>query len=126
MAKLGTVTLILLAVSWVHVVWSQTNTTEENYDLLEIPEAFWSRVNMDRLYYNNSSGPVQKDVDDDLKDQFYEDGFRIFNVGVLMASKLDTPFDIEKCGPAVDMALEEINRKFLAHHKVRLVAVRDR
>lgn len=123
MAKLGTVCAILLAASW---VGSQETTTEGNFDELEIPEAFWSRANMDRLYYNNSPGHAQKDVADDLEGPSHEDGFKIFNVGVLMASKLDTPFDIEKCGPAVDMALEEINRKFLAHHKVRLVAVRDR
>lgn len=46
--------------------------------------------------------------------------FTEYNVGVLMASHLDSPFDLERCGPAVDMALEEINERFLASHKVRL------
>lgn len=43
-----------------------------------------------------------------------------------MASHLDSPFDLERCGPAVDMALEEINDKFLAHHRIRLRKVQDR
>lgn len=49
-----------------------------------------------------------------------------YNVGVLMASRLDSPFDLERCGPAIDIALEEINDKFLAHHRVRLQKVQER
>ncbi|XP_066996048.1 atrial natriuretic peptide receptor 1 [Anabrus simplex] len=46
--------------------------------------------------------------------------FLVYNVGVLMASHLDSPFDLERCGPAVDMALEEVNNLFLKKHKVCL------
>jgi hypothetical protein len=55
-----------------------------------------------------------------------EEGFTYYNVGVLMASRLDSPFDLERCGPAIDMALEEINEKFLAKHKIRLKKVQAR
>lgn len=55
-----------------------------------------------------------------------EDGFTYYNVGVLMASHLYSPFDLERCGPAVDMAIEEINEKFLAAHKIRLQKVQAR
>nr|XP_022900873.1 atrial natriuretic peptide receptor 1-like [Onthophagus taurus] len=48
------------------------------------------------------------------------DQYRYYNVGVLMASHLDSPFDLERCGPAVDLALEEINDRFLAHHRIKL------
>lgn len=54
------------------------------------------------------------------------DGYRYFNVGVLMASKLDSPFDLERCGPAVDLALSEINLKFLKQHRIRLTKVQGR
>ncbi|VVC92776.1 unnamed protein product [Leptidea sinapis] len=47
----------------------------------------------------------------------------IYKVGVLMASRLDSPFDLERCGPAVDIALEVVNEKFLAHHGVELQKV---
>ncbi|XP_041984749.1 atrial natriuretic peptide receptor 1 [Aricia agestis] len=40
-----------------------------------------------------------------------------------MASRLDSPFDLERCGPAVDLALDKINEKFLAHHNVELQKV---
>lgn len=43
-----------------------------------------------------------------------------------MASHLDSPFDLERCGPAVDMALEEVNEKLLAQHKIRLRKVQAR
>ncbi|KAL0128806.1 hypothetical protein PUN28_003887 [Cardiocondyla obscurior] len=36
-----------------------------------------------------------------------------------MASHLDSPFDLERCGPAVDLALEEVN-EFLKVHRVQL------
>ncbi|XP_058797480.1 atrial natriuretic peptide receptor 1 isoform X1 [Phymastichus coffea] len=44
---------------------------------------------------------------------------RVYNVGVLMASHLDSPFDLERCGPAVDLALTEVN-EFLSVHNVQL------
>ncbi|CAG9133952.1 unnamed protein product [Plutella xylostella] len=40
-----------------------------------------------------------------------------------MASHLDSPFDLERCGPAVDLALDNVNEKFLAHHGVELQKV---
>jgi len=46
-------------------------------------------------------------------------------VGVLMASNLDSPFDLERCGPAVDLALEEVN-EFLKVHNVQLRKVQGR
>lgn len=50
----------------------------------------------------------------------------IYKIGVLMASRLDSPFDLERCGPAVDLALDKINDKFLAHHNVELQKVQGR
>lgn len=50
----------------------------------------------------------------------------VYKVGVLMASRLDSPFDLERCGPAVDMALEDVNDKFLAHHGIELQKVQGR
>jgi hypothetical protein len=55
-----------------------------------------------------------------------DDTFLQYNVGVLMASHLDSPFDLERCGPAVDMALQEVNDKFLAQHAVKLRKVQER
>ncbi|KYN34878.1 Atrial natriuretic peptide receptor 1 [Trachymyrmex septentrionalis] len=49
----------------------------------------------------------------------YGNPLRVYNVGVLMASHLDSPFDLERCGPAVDLALEEVN-EFLKVHNVQL------
>ncbi|XP_024887866.1 atrial natriuretic peptide receptor 1 isoform X2 [Temnothorax curvispinosus] len=49
----------------------------------------------------------------------YGNPLRVYNVGVLMASHLDSPFDLERCGPAVDLALEEVN-EFLNVHNVQL------
>ncbi|XP_017304012.1 atrial natriuretic peptide receptor 1-like [Diaphorina citri] len=43
-----------------------------------------------------------------------------YNIGVLMASKLDSPFDLERCAPAVDLALEDVNEKLLSPHNVKL------
>jgi hypothetical protein len=45
---------------------------------------------------------------------------RVYNVGVLMASSLDSPFDLERAGPAVDMALELVNKEFLSQHNITL------
>ncbi|XP_070154307.1 atrial natriuretic peptide receptor 1 isoform X5 [Polyergus mexicanus] len=49
----------------------------------------------------------------------YGNSLRVYNVGVLMASHLDSPFDLERCGPAVDLALAEVN-DFLSVHNVQL------
>lgn len=49
-----------------------------------------------------------------------------YKVGVLMTTKLDSPFDLERCGPAVDLALDVVNKKILAHHNVRLKKVESR
>lgn len=49
-----------------------------------------------------------------------------YKVGVLMTTKLDSPFDLERCGPAVDLALDMVNKKMLAHHNVRLRKVEHR
>lgn len=38
---------------------------------------------------------------------------------------LDSPFDLERCGPAVDLALERVNEEFLQHHKIRLRKVQE-
>ncbi|KAJ9597976.1 hypothetical protein L9F63_011177, partial [Diploptera punctata] len=51
---------------------------------------------------------------------------RQYNVGVLMASRLDSPFDLERAGPAVDMALELVNDKFLRQFNVSLHKVQAR
>lgn len=50
----------------------------------------------------------------------------VYKIGVLMASRLDSPFDLERCGPAVDLALDKVNEKFLAHHNVELQKVQGR
>lgn len=55
-----------------------------------------------------------------------QDEFRYYNVGVLMASRLDSPFDLERCGPAVDLALEDVNDKFLRQHRIQLRKVQAR
>lgn len=52
--------------------------------------------------------------------------YTYYNVGVLMASHLDSPFDLERCGPAVDLALQEVNERFLEVHKIRLQKVQAR
>jgi len=70
---------------------------------------------------------------------------RVYNVGVLMASHLgkclvswfkiwwwvgrwlpDSPFDLERCGPAVDLALDEINKVFLKPHNITLLKKKGR
>lgn len=58
--------------------------------------------------------------------QVDESGFTYYNIGVLMASRLDSPFDLERCGPAVDLGIEKINEKFLKHHKIKLNKVQER
>ncbi|XP_054277953.1 atrial natriuretic peptide receptor 1-like [Macrosteles quadrilineatus] len=56
---------------------------------------------------------------------FSTDSVKLYNVSVLMASRLDSPFDLERCGPAIDLALEEINDKFLSHHNIKLQKVQE-
>lgn len=55
-----------------------------------------------------------------------DEKFRYYNIGVLMASRLDSPFDLERCGPAVDLALEDVNDKFLMQHGIQLRKVQAR
>lgn len=38
----------------------------------------------------------------------------------------DSPFDLERCGPAVDLALDVINEEFLKPHKIKLRKVQAR
>lgn len=38
---------------------------------------------------------------------------------------LDSPFDLERCGPAVDLALERVNDEFLKAHKIQLRKVQE-
>lgn len=54
------------------------------------------------------------------------DGVRVYKVGVLMTTKLESPFDLERCGPAVDLALDMVNNKYLAPHRIRLKKVEHR
>lgn len=51
---------------------------------------------------------------------------RYYNVGVLMASHLNSPFDLERCGPAVDLALDRVNEIFLKVHNIQLRKVQGR
>lgn len=69
----------------------------------------------------NNWRPVKREIV-----QLDENGMRIYNVGVLMASHLDSPFDLERCGPAVDLALKKINEEFLRPHNVTLNKVQAR
>ena len=61
-----------------------------------------------------------------IRGMYSDNEKRYYNVGVLMASHLDSPFDLERCGPAVDLALEEVNEKFLEHHGITLRKVEAR
>jgi atrial natriuretic peptide receptor A len=45
---------------------------------------------------------------------------------LLITYSTDSPFDLERCGPAIDIGLERINREFLDHHKVFLNKVQKR
>uniref|UniRef100_A0A182MJD1 Receptor ligand binding region domain-containing protein n=1 Tax=Anopheles culicifacies TaxID=139723 RepID=A0A182MJD1_9DIPT len=49
--------------------------------------------------------------------------YTVYYVGVLMASHLDSPFDLERCGPAIDLALELVNQSLMKMHNVRLSKV---
>lgn len=37
----------------------------------------------------------------------------------------DSPFDLERCGPAVDLALERVNKEFLQMHNIQLRKVQQ-
>lgn len=52
--------------------------------------------------------------------------YNYYNVGVLMTTKLNSPFDLERCGPAVDLALKDVNEKFLKSHNIQLRKVQAR
>uniref|UniRef100_A0AAG5DSY2 Receptor ligand binding region domain-containing protein n=1 Tax=Anopheles atroparvus TaxID=41427 RepID=A0AAG5DSY2_ANOAO len=47
----------------------------------------------------------------------------VYYVGVLMASHLDSPFDLERCGPAIDLGLELVNQELKKAHNVKLKKV---
>jgi hypothetical protein len=61
-----------------------------------------------------------------LSERCFGNTMRRYNVGVLMASRLDSPFDLERCGPAIDIALKDVNEKFLKGHGVQLDKVQRR
>ncbi|CAL8115018.1 unnamed protein product [Orchesella dallaii] len=46
--------------------------------------------------------------------------FTHYNVGVLLVSGTGSSFDLEKCSPAVDMALDIVNQAYLRPHKIFL------
>ncbi len=56
----------------------------------------------------------------------WEQGFSHYNVGVLLVTGTGSSFDMEKCAPAVDMALQTVNEIFLRPHKIRLNKVQNR
>ncbi|XP_063976450.1 atrial natriuretic peptide receptor 1 isoform X2 [Diachasmimorpha longicaudata] len=62
---------------------------------------------------------IQSDATVSRKIAARETSIKTYNVGVLMASHLDSPFDLERCGPAVDLALAEVN-EFLRLRNVQL------
>ncbi|XP_035776449.1 atrial natriuretic peptide receptor 1-like isoform X2 [Anopheles albimanus] len=49
--------------------------------------------------------------------------YTVYYVGVLMASHLDSPFDLERCGPAIDLALDIVNHSLKKAHNVQLLKV---
>ncbi|KFB35740.1 AGAP008691-PA-like protein [Anopheles sinensis] len=49
--------------------------------------------------------------------------YTVYYVGVLMASHLDSPFDLERCGPAIDLGLELVNLELVKMHNVKLEKV---
>jgi len=52
--------------------------------------------------------------------------FTHYNVGVLLVSGTGSSFDLEKCSPAVDMALDYVNEVYLKHHRVVIHKVQNR
>ncbi|EDS26635.1 conserved hypothetical protein [Culex quinquefasciatus] len=61
----------------------------------------------------------------EVPEEDYGGNYTTYNVGVLMASHLDSPFDLERCGPAVDLALVFINEFLMAHHRIKLLKVQQ-
>lgn len=52
--------------------------------------------------------------------------FTHYNVGVLLVSGTGSSFDLEKCSPAVDMALDIVNQVYLRPHKIFLHKIQKR
>ena len=63
--------------------------------------------------------PVRQDKQDQ-QDNLYDptdfgknDNVTIYNIGVIIISESGAPYDLERTGVAVDMAMEEVNRYIL-------------
>lgn len=69
---------------------------------------------------------LERNKRDKVRPKLVEEQFTYYNIGVLMASRLDSPFDLERCGPAVDLGIQKINEMFLKHHKIKLNKVQER
>ncbi|XP_052896080.1 atrial natriuretic peptide receptor 1 [Anopheles moucheti] len=67
----------------------------------------------DRVHKRSLSNLEIQPINDDKN-------YTVYHVGVLMASHLDSPFDLERCGPAIDLALELVNHSLMKIHNVRL------
>ncbi|XP_055376635.1 atrial natriuretic peptide receptor 1 isoform X2 [Condylostylus longicornis] len=104
-----------------------------------IEDGYWedsSRNNLSMMFtfYNsnniNSVEMVDKNSNNFKREIHLIDGIetemKVYNVGVLMASHLNSPFDLERCGPAVDIALSVINTEFLNPHNITLKKVQAR
>ncbi|XP_068144161.1 atrial natriuretic peptide receptor 1 [Drosophila tropicalis] len=86
-------------------------TTTTNV-VLSLNESVYERTREAKAHqYQSNLNQIQNDIS----------YMRVYNVGVLMASHLDSPFDLERCGPAVDLALDQINKVFLRPHNITLV-----
>ena len=59
-------------------------------------------------------------------EDFDNTGFAHYNVGVLLVSGTGYGFDLEKCSPAIDMALDYVNQVFLRPHRIHLDKVQRR
>uniref|UniRef100_A0A182P368 Guanylate cyclase n=1 Tax=Anopheles epiroticus TaxID=199890 RepID=A0A182P368_9DIPT len=70
----------------------------------------------DRVHKRSLSNLEIQPINDDTN-------YTVYHVGVLMASHLDSPFDLERCGPAIDLALELVNQSLMKMHNVRLSKV---
>uniref|UniRef100_A0A182R7Y7 ANF_receptor domain-containing protein n=1 Tax=Anopheles funestus TaxID=62324 RepID=A0A182R7Y7_ANOFN len=69
-----------------------------------------------RVHKRSLSNLEIQPIDDDRN-------YTVYHVGVLMASHLDSPFDLERCGPAIDLALDLVNQSLKKIHNVRLKKV---
>jgi len=49
-----------------------------------------------------------------------------YNVGVLLVSNTGASFDLEKCAPAVDLALDYVNEVYMSPHGIVLDKVQSR